>query len=402
MPKFAWEAKTKTGEVLKGEMEAKSADAVIATLQSKNLVPGKIRERGKGLDMEIKIPGFGTGIKGKDLAIFTRQFSTMIDAGLPLVQCLHILSTESTNPALRKVLADVKEAVESGATFADGLAKHPEVFDELYVNLVAAGEVGGILETILNRLAEYIEKAEKLKSQIKGAMVYPIIVLTIACGIVAILLLKVIPVFGKMFKDLGKDLPGFTLWVMGLSDWFRHNFLYMVIGIAVFIFAYKAVGRNPKGRKMLDSFFLKLPLFGDLIKKTAVARFTRTLGTMVSSGVPILDALEITAKTAGNKIVEEDIMRVRQAVSEGKMLVEPLAQSKVFPAMVTQMIGVGEQTGAMDAMLQKIADFYEQEVDAAVAALTSAMEPLLILFLGVVVGGIAIAMYLPLFSIVNL
>lgn len=402
MPKFAWEAKTKTGEVLKGEMEAKSADAVIATLQSKNLVPGKIRERGKGLDMEIKIPGFGTGIKGKDLAIFTRQFSTMIDAGLPLVQCLHILSTESTNPALRKVLADVKEAVESGATFADGLAKHPEVFDELYVNLVAAGEVGGILETILNRLAEYIEKAEKLKSQIKGAMVYPIIVLTIACGIVAILLLKVIPVFGKMFKDLGKDLPGFTLWVMGLSDWFRHNFLYMVIGIVVFIVAYKAVGRNPKGRKMLDSFFLKLPLFGDLIKKTAVARFTRTLGTMVSSGVPILDALEITAKTAGNKIVEEDIMRVRQAVSEGKMLVEPLAQSKVFPAMVTQMIGVGEQTGAMDAMLQKIADFYEQEVDAAVAALTSAMEPLLILFLGVVVGGIAIAMYLPLFSIVNL
>jgi type IV pilus assembly protein PilC len=365
-------------------------------------VPGKIRERGKGLDMEIKIPGFGTGVKGKDLAIFTRQFSTMIDAGLPLVQCLHILSTESTNPALRKVLADVKEAVESGATFADGLAKHPEVFDELYVNLVAAGEVGGILETILNRLAEYIEKAEKLKSQIKGAMVYPIIVLTIACGIVAILLLKVIPVFGKMFKDLGKDLPGFTLWVMGLSDWFRHNFLYMVIGIVVFIVAYKAVGRNPKGRKMLDSFFLKLPLFGDLIKKTAVARFTRTLGTMVSSGVPILDALEITAKTAGNKIVEEDIMRVRQAVSEGKMLVEPLAQSKVFPAMVTQMIGVGEQTGAMDAMLQKIADFYEQEVDAAVAALTSAMEPLLILFLGVVVGGIAIAMYLPLFSIVNL
>jgi len=402
MPKFAWEARTKTGQALKGEMEAKTAEAVISTLQGKDLTPGKIKEKGKGMDFEIKIPGLGGGVKGRDIAMFTRQFSTMIDAGLPLVQCLHILANDNPNATMKKALFSIKEEVESGATFADALSKHPKIFDDLYVNLVAAGEVGGILETILNRLADYIEKNEKLIKQIKGAMVYPIVVIVIALAIVAVLLIKVIPVFAKLFTDLGGKLPAFTQFVINLSDWFQANVLFLIGGITAFIFVYKAIGKNPKGRVMLDAFFLKMPLFGDLIKKTAVARFTRTLGTMISSGVPILDALEITAKTSGNKIIEMDIMRVRAAISEGKMLVEPLSQSKVFPPMVVQMIGVGEQTGAMDAMLQKIADFYEDEVDNAVAALTSLMEPLLILFLGTIVGGIAIAMYLPIFTIVNL
>jgi len=401
MPKFAWEAKSRTGQVLKGEMEAKNREAVVSTLQGKDLQPGKIKERGKGFDFQISLPGMGPSVKGRDISIFTRQFSTMIDAGLPLVQCLHILSTDATNPAMKKCLAAVKDEVESGATFADALSKHPKIFDELYVNLVAAGEVGGILETILTRLAEYIEKAEKLKKQIKGAMVYPIIVFSIAIAVIAVMLLKVIPVFSKLFADLGSQLPAFTLMVMNFSNWTQHHFIYIVICIVGFIFGFRAIAANPKGRIMLDSMYLKLPLFGDLIKKSAVARFTRTLGTMISSGVPILDALEITAKTAGNKIVEADITRVRNAISEGKMLVEPLSQSKVFPPMVVQMIGVGEQTGAMDAMLNKIADFYDDEVDNAVAALTSAMEPLLILFLGVTVGAIAIAMYLPIFSIAN-
>ncbi len=399
MPKFAWEAKTKAGQSLKGEMEASSKDAVINTLESRELMPGKIKQRGKGMDMEITIPGLTDKVPGKELSVFTRQFATMIDAGLPLVQCLDILGKDQTNPMMKKALAQVKEEVESGATFADALSKHPKIFDELYVNLVAAGEVGGILDTILNRLAEYIEKAERLAKQIKGAMVYPIVVLTIAVVIVAILMIKVIPVFAKMFSDMGQSLPAFTKMVMNMSAWTQSNW-YVILGvIAALIVVYKLVARNPKGRFMLDSSFLRLPIFGDLIRKTAVARFTRTMGTMVSSGVPILDALEITAKTAGNKVVEQDIMRVRNSISEGKTLAEPLQQSKVFPSMVVQMIGVGEQTGAMDAMLQKIADFYEDEVDAAVAALTSLMEPLLIVFLGVVVGGIAIAMYLPIFSI---
>ena len=400
MAKFAWEARTKAGQVLKGEMEAKTVEGVIATLQAKDLTPGKIKEKGKGLDLQIS---FGGGsIKSKDLAVFTRQFSTMIDAGLPLVQCLHLLGNDNPNMTLRKVLGQIKDDVEGGSTFADALSKHPKIFDDLYVNLVAAGEVGGILETILTRLAEYIEKADRLMAQIKGAMVYPIIVITIALGIVSVLLLKVIPVFAKMFTDLGGKLPAFTQFTIDASDWLRANIIFIAIGITGFVFLYKAVARNPKGRIMLDSLFLKIPLFGDLIKKTAVARFTRTLGTMVSSGVPILDALEITAKTSGNKIVEMDIMRTRSSISEGKTLAEPLSQSKVFPSMVVQMIAVGEQTGAMDAMLNKIADFYETEVDDAVAALTSMMEPLLILFLGTVVGGIAIAMYLPIFTIVNL
>jgi len=289
--------------------------------------------------------------------------------------------------------------VEAGATFADALSKHPKIFDDLYVNLVAAGEIGGILDTILTRLAEHIEKAERLKKQIKGAMVYPIVVISIAIVIVVILMVKVIPVFAKMFTDMGQSLPSFTLFVMNLSKWFQHYWYTVLLGTVAFIVVYKLIGKNPKGRVMLDSFYLKLPIFGPLIKKTAVARFTRTMGTMVSSGVPILDALEITAKTSGNKIVEFDIMRVRSAITEGKTLSEPLSTSKVFPTMVVQMIAVGEQTGALDAMLQKIADFYEEEVDAAVEALTSLMEPLIIVVLGTIIAGIAIAMYLPIFSI---
>ena len=399
MPQFSWVAKTKAGQALKGEMEASSKEAVISTLESRDLIPDKIKERGKGMDFELKIPGFGGGIGGKELAVFTRQFCTMIDAGLPLVQCLDILAKDSSNPTLKRTLFGVKDEVEAGATFADALSKHPKIFDDLYVNLVAAGEIGGILDTILTRLAEHIEKAERLKKQIKGAMVYPIVVISIAIVIVVILMVKVIPVFAKMFTDMGQSLPSFTLFVMNLSKWFQHYWYTVLLGTVAFIVVYKLIGKNPKGRVMLDSFYLKLPIFGPLIKKTAVARFTRTMGTMVSSGVPILDALEITAKTSGNKIVEFDIMRVRSAITEGKTLSEPLSTSKVFPTMVVQMIAVGEQTGALDAMLQKIADFYEEEVDAAVEALTSLMEPLIIVVLGTIIAGIAIAMYLPIFSI---
>jgi len=401
MPQFSWQAKTKAGQALKGEMEASSKEAVISTLESRDLIPDKIKERGKGMDFQISLPGMGGGISGKELAVFTRQFSTMIDAGLPLVQCLDILAKDSSNPTMKKTLFAVKDEVEAGATFADALSKHPKIFDDLYVNLVAAGEIGGILDTILTRLAEHIEKAERLKKQIKGAMVYPIVVICIAVTIVVILMVKVIPVFAKMFTDMGQSLPSFTLFVMNMSKWFQHYWYTVIIGVAAFIVVYKLIGKNPKGRIMLDSFYLKLPIFGPLIKKTAVARFTRTMGTMVSSGVPILDALEITAKTSGNKIVEFDIMRVRSSITEGKTLSEPLSTSKVFPPMVVQMISVGEQTGALDAMLQKIADFYEEEVDTAVEALTSLMEPLLIVFLGTIVGGIAIAMYLPIFAIAS-
>lgn len=403
MPKFAWEAKTKAGQALKGEMEASSMEAVVSTLESRELVPGKVKERGKGMDFEIKIPGMGGGgIDGRALSIFTRQFSTMIDAGLPLVQCLDILGKDAENPNMKRTLFQIKDSVESGTTFADALSKHPKIFDNLYVNLVAAGEIGGILDTILTRLAEHIEKAEKLKKKIKGAMVYPIAVLSIAFIIVAVLLIKVIPVFAQMFGEMGQTLPSFTLFVMNCSGWAVRNWWKIIISIAAFSFAYKAFGKNPKGRVILDSIYLKLPIIGNLLQKTAVARFTRTMGTMISSGVPILDALEICGKTSGNKIVEFDIMRVRSAISEGKTLAEPLAQSKVFPPMVVQMIAVGEQTGAMDAMLQKIADFYEDEVDVAVEALTSLMEPFLIVFLGTVVGGIAIAMYLPIFSMASI
>jgi type IV pilus assembly protein PilC len=396
-PTWLWEARTKAGEVKKGEMEGVDAEAVNNRLKSLGLNPVKVKK--KPYEIKFAIPGLGGGVKGKDLLIFTRQFATMIDAGLPLVQCLDILGTQMDNPAFRKVVFAIKTKVESGSTFADALKDHPKVFDELYVQLCAAGEVGGILDTILNRLAAYKEKNEKLKRKVKGAMTYPVIVLVVAFGVTALLLLKVTPVFAKMFTDFGQALPGPTQVVVDLSEWLQNYVIHMVLGIAAVVTFCVVTYRNPKGRRIWDKTMLKLPMIGDLIRKVAVARFTRTLGTMISSGVPILDALEVTAKTAGNRTVEDGIYYVRTKISEGKNIAGPLLETKVFPPMVVQMIGVGEATGAMDAMLGKIADFYDDEVDAAVSSMTAAIEPLMMVFLGIVVGGFLISMYLPIFSI---
>lgn len=392
---WLWEARTKGGETKKGEMEASDAEAVNARLKSLGLNPVKVKKK----PLEINIPGLGGGVTGKDILIFTRQFATMIDAGLPLVQCLDILGSQMDNPAFKKVIFQIKAKVEQGSTFADALKEHPKVFDELFVQLCAAGEVGGILDTILNRLATYREKAEKLKRKVKGAMIYPVIVICVAIGVTALLLLKVTPVFAKMFGDFGSALPGPTQVVVDLSEWLQKWILHMLAGIAAFVTAIITSYRNPKGRKIWDKVLLKAPAVGNVIRKVAVARFTRTLGTMISSGVPILDALDVTAKTAGNRTVEEAIYFVRGKIAEGKNIAGPLAETNVFPSMVVQMIGVGEATGAMDAMLNKIADFYDDEVDTAVAGLTAMIEPLLMVFLGGVVGGFLIAMYLPIFSL---
>lgn len=394
---WQWEARTKGGDTRKGEMEGNDAEAVSNRLKSLGLNPTKVKKK-SALDMNIQLPGVG-GVTGKDILVFTRQFATMIDAGLPLVQCLDILGSQQDNPAFKKVIFAIKTKVEGGSTFADALKDHPKVFDELYTQLCAAGEVGGILDNILNRLAAYREKNEKLKGKVKSAMTYPAIVITVAIGVTAVLLLKVTPVFAKMFADFGSALPAPTQVVVNLSEWLQHYIIHLVVGIAVFVGSVIAFYRNPKGRKIVDKVSLKLPIIGPVIRKVAVARFTRTLGTMISSGVPILDALDVTAKTAGNRTVEDGIYYVRTKISEGKNIAGPLAETNVFPSMVVQMIGVGEATGAMDAMLNKIADFYDEEVDAAVAGLTAMIEPLMMVFLGFVVGGFLIAMYLPIFSL---
>ncbi len=399
MPKFNWEARTKSGAVQKGVMEASNASLVEAQLKRFGFTGISIKEEAKSVS--IKLPGFGGGgkVETKDLVVFTRQFATMIDSGLPLVQCLEILAGQQENKTFKDVLFKVKEDVESGSTFADALGKHPKAFDQLYVNLVAAGEVGGILDTILNRLAAYIEKAQKLKKQVKGALVYPTTIIAIAVIVVGVILVFVIPTFAKMFADFGGDLPAPTKIVIALSDFLKKYIILMVIGFFMLSAAFKKYYATPKGQKVIDRLALKAPVFGPLIRKVSVAKFTRTLGTMISSGVPIMDGLEIVAKTAGNKIVEEAIYRVRQAIAEGKTMAEPLAESGVFPPMVVQMISVGEATGAMDAMLNKIADFYDDEVDDAVGALTAMMEPMLMVFLGTTVGGLVIAMYLPIFKL---
>ncbi len=399
MAKYTWEGVTRSGQTMKGEMESPSEEAVHAQLRSQGIQPGKVKARGKGLDMELNIPGMQPKVTTKDLVVFTRQFATMIDAGLPLVQCLDILGKQQENKTFKAILLKVKEDVESGSTFADALKKHPKAFDELYVNLVAAGEVGGILDTILNRLAAYIEKALKLKKQVKSAMTYPTTIIGIAVVVIAVILIFVIPSFEKMFRDFGGTLPMPTQIVINISN-FIQNYILVIIGaIVLFIFAFKKTYANPKGREVIDAIALKLPVMGILIRKVAVAKFTRTLGTMISSGVPILDGLEIVAKTAGNRTVEKAVYDVRQSISEGKTIAEPLEKSGVFPPMVCQMIAVGEQSGAIDTMLNKIADFYDDEVDDAVGNLTAMMEPLLMLFLGTTVGGLVIAMYLPIFKL---
>lgn len=399
MPKFNWEARTRTGGTQKGVIEAATVDVVEAQLKKYGFSNITIKAEAKGLG--FKLPSFGGGkkIDEKDLVVFTRQFSTMIDSGLPLVQCLEILASQQENKTFQEILYKVKESVESGSTFADALGKHPKAFDQLFVNLVAAGEIGGILDTILTRLAAYIEKSMKLKKQIKGAMVYPITIMSIAVVVVGVILVFVIPTFAKMFIEFGGELPAPTKFVIALSNFLVKYFLVIIGGFYATVWAIKKYYATPGGQKNIDRMALKAPIAGPLIRKVSVAKFTRTLGTMVSSGVPIMDGLEIVAKTAGNKIVEEAIYSVRQAISEGKTMAEPLAACGVFPPMVVQMISVGEATGAMDAMLNKIADFYDDEVDDAVGAMTAMMEPLLMVFLGTTVGGLVIAMYLPIFKL---
>jgi len=398
MPTFTYEGKTLSGEPRKGEIDAANLAVASANLRRQQIITSKLAEKKAG-GFALKIPGLGGKVTTKEIVIFTRQFATMIDAGLPLVQCLEILSSQQQNQLFKTTLTEVKKNVEGGSTFADALRKHPKIFDDLYVNLVAAGEVGGILDTILNRLAGFMEKAEKLKGKIKGALMYPMVISIIAVVIVGGLLLFVVPIFDGMFKDFGKALPAPTQFVVNLSDALKH-YWYIIIGaIAGIVIGLRQFNATSKGKVIMDGVKLKLPIFGDLIRKTAVARFTRTMATMMSSGVPILEALEIVAKTAGNKIIEGAIMKTRTALSQGKTLAEPLGESKVFPSMVVQMIAVGESTGALDAMLSKIADFYEEEVDQAVDTLMSLIEPVFMAFLGVTVGGLIIALYLPIFSL---
>ncbi|MDH3238480.1 MAG: type II secretion system F family protein [Deltaproteobacteria bacterium] len=397
MAKFMWEGRTKVGGTMTGEIEAPNEAFVIAQLRRQQIVPVKVKHKPR--DLGLRLPGRRGKVSRKELAIFTRQFATMIDAGLPLVQCLDILGMQQENQAFKQVILKVKEDVESGSTFADALEKHPRVFDELFVNLVAAGEVGGILDTILARLAAYIEKAMKLAKQVKSAMVYPSTILAVALIVTVVLLLYVIPIFGDMFRDFGAALPAPTLIVLAISDYTRKYFLLVVVLIVLLVLGIRWYYKQEGGRRRIDGLLLRVPVLGDLLRKIAVARFARTLGTMVSSGVPILEGMDIVAKSAGNKIIEEAIIKARASISEGKTISEPLADSKVFPVMVTQMVSVGEATGALDTMLNKIADFYDDEVDSAVGALTSLLEPMLMIFLGVVIGGLVIAMYLPIFKL---
>ncbi|MGZ3475305.1 MAG: type II secretion system F family protein [Polyangiales bacterium] len=396
MAEFAWEARARTGELRKGVMEADTEATVQNRLRQQQLNPVKVKKKAKEINLVI-----GSGVDPKELVQFTRQFATMIDAGLPLVQCLDILANQTPNKIFAAALKDIKVTVEGGSTFSDALRKHPKIFDELYVNLVQAGELGGILDTILNRLAVYIEKRVKLMRQVKGAMTYPIAVTLIAAGVMTVLMVFVIPAFENMFKDFGskEGLPKITQIVIDLSKGFIGNIHWIILTVIAVTTSVTYAYKQPAGKRFFHRMFLSLPIFGPLFQKIAVARFTRTLGTLLSSGVPIMDALEVVAKTSGNVIIEEAIMHVRAKIAEGKNMVEPLQERKVFPGMVVQMLGVGEQTGALDTMLGKIADFYEEEVDVAVAALTSLIEPIMMVGIGGTVGVVLIAMYLPIFSI---
>jgi type IV pilus assembly protein PilC len=392
---FVWEGKTRQGAVQKGELAANSKEEVIALLRKQNILPINVTAKPK----ELKLSFGGPKITDKDIVIFTRQLATMIDAGLPLVQCLDILGSQTENKSLAKIVGQVRSDVESGATFADALKKHPKVFDNLYVNMVAAGEAGGILDTILQRLAAYMEKFAKIKSQIKSAMIYPSVILFVAVAVVALLLVVVVPMLANMFAESGQALPLPTRIVILFSNFLKGwGGLALLVIIIGFFVGLKQFRKTENGLRITDGIALKVPVAGSLIQRVSVAKFTRTLGTLMTSGVPILEGLLIVSRTAGNKVVEEAIMQTRQSVSEGKTLAEPLGRAKVFPQMVVQMIAVGEATGALDNMLNKIADFYDDEVDAAVATLTSMLEPMLMIFLGVTVGFVIIAMYMPIFQ----
>lgn len=401
MAVFAYEGKTAQGEVRKGKIDAPDQASARSKLREMRISATSVTESKSALDLKLSIPTpsfLKPRVQLRDLVIFSRQFATMIDSGLPLVQCLEILSSQSENPTMRDQLKVIKEKVESGNTFAESLRTFPDTFDDLYVNLVAAGEVGGMLDTIMNRLAAYLEKNQKLIRQVKGAMTYPVIVLVVAAIVVALLLTKVVPQFEDMFADFGAALPAPTQFVLALSKWLTANIGYVLVGLVLAYFGFDRFTRTERGRYIFHTVLLKLPIFGDIIVKVGVARFCRTLSTMLSSGVPILEALDICSKTAGNVVIERAIGAAARSISEGRTIAEPLAESKVFPAMVCQMVGVGEATGALDVMLGKIADFYDEEVDVAVDALTSALEPAIMAFLGVVVGGLVIAMYMPIFE----
>lgn len=402
MPVFAYQGRTTQGSTA-GEIEAPDRTAAVSELRRKAILVTQIKEKAGGAARAAGLRGrFGGKVKDKEMAIFTRQFSTMVDAGLPLVQCLTILAEQSESKTLRTVTSKVAGSVEAGSTLADALRRHPKTFDELYVNLVEVGEAGGILDTVLQRLSVYIEKAAALKRKVKSAMIYPLTIVGVAFIVIIFMLTFVIPTFAKMFASMGADLPLPTLIVIKLSD-FAARFWWLIIAGAIgIVVGIRAYYRTEGGRSLIDALVLKVPVFGTLVRKVAVARFTRTLGTLVSSGVPILEGLRITARTAGNRVVERAVLETRASVTAGKTLAEPLKASTVFPPMVVQMISVGEQTGALDAMLNKIADFYDDEVDTAVSALTALLEPLMIVFLGVVIGGLVIAMYLPIFRLVTL
>ena len=398
MPVFTYRGTNRAGSSVAGEMTASSKTELQSVLRRQQITATKMSEKGK----EFNLPTFGGGVSAKELAVFTRQFSVMIDAGLPLVQCLEILSSQQENKTFQKVLTGTRSAVEGGSTLSAAMKQYPKVFDPLYTNMVEAGETGGILDTILQRLSTYIEKNVKLERAVKSAMVYPTGVLTIAAGVIILLLWKVVPVFANLFAGMGVDLPLPTKIVIATSHFVGSIYgLLIVVGAVAIVVGLKVWYGTPQGRYAIDAAILKLPVLGLLMRKIAVGRFTRTLGTLISSGVPILEGLDITAKTSGNAVVERALNKVRKSLEEGKSLTEPLKESEVFPGMVTQMIAVGEQTGAMDAMLQKIADFYEEEVDAAVKDLLTALEPIMIVFLGGVVGGVVISMYLPLFSLIG-
>jgi type IV pilus assembly protein PilC len=398
MPVFTFTGTDPQGKRIAGERLADSKAAVTMQLRRERITPGAIKEKGK----EFALPTFGTGkVPIKDTAVFFRQFSVMIDAGLPLVQCLEILAANQENQVFQKCLTGVRQSVEGGSTLSNAMRQYPKIFDDLTTNMVEAGEAGGILDTILQRLATYVEKAVKLKSAVKSALIYPVSVISIACLVVGCLLKFVVPIFANMFVSMGVDLPLPTKIVIGLSN-FVGRFWWLIFASFIVAFvAVKYIRKDPKGRYMFDKMLLSLPVLGNVLRKIAVARFTRTLGTLITSGVPILEGLSITARTSGNAVLEDALMKVRKAVEEGRTIVDPLKESGVFPNMVTQMIGVGEATGAMDAMLQKIADFYEDEVDAATKDMLTLLEPIMIGFLGIAVGGIVISLYMPLFSMIS-
>ena len=396
MAVFIWEATTRKGEVKKGELDVTDENALRGMLRRQGFKSITVKKKPK--DLSEYLPFLKGKVKEKDVVVFSRIFSTMINAGLPLIQCLELLAQQEQNKVFKKIITTIKEDIEGGSTLCDALKKYPDVFDDLFVNLVAAGESGGILDVILNRLSSYMEKAAKLKSKVKGAMTYPASVLVISVAVVSLLLLKVIPTFQKMFEGMGGELPGPTQFLVDASQFMQDYFMFMIGGVVAVGFAFKKYYQTEKGTLVIDALILKSPVFGPLLKKVAVSKFTRTLATMMTSGVPILEGLNIVSRTAGNKIIENAIQKTRQSISEGRTIAEPLAETNIFPSMVVQMIAVGEATGALDAMLAKIADFYDDEVDAAVDAMTALLEPFMMVFLGGVVGGMIIAMYLPIFK----